>query len=112
MFEDFIRTYPPALPAPVDESNTRRLEALLESALAALQDKSEQLARAYRIGQDEHKPAVSAKVLPASGSVMTCEVCGIGQMDATQKGIAGRSKWQNHFNGKYACESCRKASGI
>ncbi len=40
-------------------------------------------------------------------TVMLCEVCGVGELDATEKGIAGRASWKRKFGGKYACRECR-----
>ncbi len=57
------------------------------------------------------QPTVAASVEdpPRTGvTVTTCEVCGLGSLDATEKGIAGRSKWKTAFNGRYACRTCRE----
>lgn len=40
-------------------------------------------------------------------TVMLCEVCGVGELDATEKGIAGRTVYKRKFGGKYACRDCR-----
>lgn len=44
-------------------------------------------------------------------TVMLCEVCGVGELDATEKGIAGRTSWKRKFGGKYACRECRDKAG-
>lgn len=98
------------------EREIARLAGLVTQAeqyATRMQYERDELVRAARKPLGSLLPVVvdapAREVVPAVAEHV-CDVCHTNTLSATEKGIAGRAKWQQVFGkGVYACRSCRTA---
>lgn len=122
-YEEILKTQEEATPqadAQLQEENTALREKLAELQ-RQLEERTQRPLWAVTPKATPQKPleSLTPVVVDAPGRTLAapavaehiCDVCHTNTLSATEKGIAGRAKWQAVFGkGVYACRSCRDAA--
>lgn len=94
------------------EQYAARMLAEKEEAERRLRELTAKVTAEWRARQAQAQAALPAPVVVEDSKaaiVHTCDVCHQNGLSATDKGIAGRAKWQKVFGeGVYACKTCRE----